>query len=429
MDGMKVLVTGGAGFIGRRLVARLQAAGAEVAVLDAMLARVHGEDAPDPDLGDALFVRGDVRDPEAWRAAGAGGPNAIVHLAADTGTGESMYRARRYVDANAVGTAVLCDLVAARALRPRQVVLASTRAVYGEGPYRSLDGEGKVVYPGPRRRADLDAGRWEPRGPGGEPLEPMAACASWTRPIPSSVYGAAKLAQEHLLHAALPPNGVATTALRLQNVYGPGQSLLNPYTGIFSIFSAQMLRGEPVRLFEDGLASRDFVHVDDVISALAEAVRREPPGGSATLDVGSGARTTIAGATEMLRRELGAPADAVVVTGEFRMGDVRHAWAAGPPDVPHAADAPDAAETPSMPPAHVADAPGAADAADAPHAHALGCRATTPLDQGLREFVQWVRSRPETDLSPAGARSPAVALDEMARAGLLGRSRPAASTP
>ena len=398
MDGMRVLVTGGAGFIGRRLVGRLGAAGAEVTVLDAMLARVHGEDAPDPELEGARFVRGDVRDPEAWRTAagggGADGPDVVVHLAAETGTGESMYRTRHYVDANAGGTAVLCDLVVARALRPRRVVLASSRAVYGEGPYRTLDGRGgKVVYPGPRRRADLEAGRWEPRGPAGEPLEPVAAAASWTRPVPSSVYGAAKLAQEHLLHAALPPMGVATTALRLQNVYGAGQSLLNPYTGILSIFSAQLLRGEPVRLFEDGLASRDFVHVDDVCNALAEAVEHEPPGGSATLDAGSGVRTTIADAAEMLRRELGAPAGAVVVTGEFRMGDVRHAWAAT-------------------------------------HVPAPGRCPPTPLARGLREFAQWVRSRPAADLPSAGALSPAAALDEMAQAGLLGRSRrPPASAP
>lgn len=421
MDGMRVLVTGGAGFIGRRLVGRLGAAGAEVTVLDAMLARVHGEDAPDPELEGARFVRGDVRDPEAWRTAagggGADGPDVVVHLAAETGTGESMYRTRHYVDANAGGTAVLCDLVVARALRPRRVVLASSRAVYGEGPYRTLDGRGgKVVYPGPRRRADLEAGRWEPRGPAGEPLEPVAAAASWTRPVPSSVYGAAKLAQEHLLHAALPPMGVATTALRLQNVYGAGQSLLNPYTGILSIFSAQLLRGEPVRLFEDGLASRDFVHVDDVCNALAEAVEHEPPGGSATLDAGSGVRTTIADAAEMLRRELGAPAGAVVVTGEFRMGDVRHAWAAPPPDVPVAASAP--------------GAPDAAQADDDPDASVPVHRPPTPLARGLREFAQWVRSRPAADLPSAGALSPAAALDEMAQAGLLGRSRrPPASAP
>ena len=397
---MRVLVTGGAGFIGRRLVARLRSEGADVAVLDAMLARVHGEDAPDPDLGGARFVRGDVRDPDAWRAAGAGGADVVVHLAAATGTGESMYRTRRYVDENAGGTAVLCDLVVARTLQPRRVVLASSRAVYGEGPYRVRDGDGEVVYPGPRRRADLDQGRWEPRGPKGDSLEPMAADASWTRPAPSSVYGAAKLAQEHLLHAALPPAGVATTALRLQNVYGPGQSLLNPYTGILSIFSAQMLRGEPVRLFEDGLASRDFVYVDDVIDALAEAVRRTPPGGSATVDVGSGVRTTIADAAELLRRELDAPADAAVVTGEFRMGDVRHAWAAPEPDAP----------------------------SSQPDAPVLDWRPSTPLQKGLREFVRWVRSHPATtDSRPGRARSPAAALDEMARAGLLGRSRNPAS--
>ena len=376
---MKALVTGGAGFIGRRLVRRLVRDGVEVAVLDALVPSVHGKGAGPPDLGAARFVRGDVRDRAAWKEAAAGGVDAVVHLAAETGTGESMYRTCHYVDANAGGAAVLCDLITRGEVAPKRVALASSRAVYGEGPYRTHDGD--IVYPGPRSRADLEAGRWEPTGPSGQHLVPLAASAS-ARTAPASAYGVTKLAQEELLRVALPPAGVDLVALRLQNVYGPGQSLLNPYTGILSIFSVQLLEGAPVRLFEDGLATRDFVYVDDAVDAFARALRTELPSGFAVLDVGGGARTTIAEAAETLRRKLGAPPTAVAVTGEFRVGDIRHATA------------------------------------DLRRAEAvLGWRPSTPLDQGLAALAAWVRNA-----AAPGSRL-ADALDEMARAGLLGQAR------
>lgn len=382
---MKALVTGGAGFIGRRLVRRLIRDGAEVAVLDALVPSVHGKDAAPPELGGARFVRGDVRDPAAWKEAATGGADAVVHLAAETGTGESMYRTRRYVDANAGGAAVLCDLVTRDEIAPARVALASSRAVYGEGPYRTPDGG--VVYPGPRSRAALEAGRWEPTGPSGEPLVPVPS-SSCTRAAPASAYGVTKLAQEELLRVALPPAGVDLVALRLQNVYGPGQSLLNPYTGILSIFSVQLLEGEQVRLFEDGLATRDFVYVDDVVDAFSKALRAELPSGAAVVDVGGGARTPIAEAAETLRRKLGAPPQAVTVTGEFRVGDIRHATA------------------------------------DLRRAEALlGWRPSTPLVQGLDALAAWVRKA-----AAPGSRL-ASALGEMAEAGLLGRARAGRELP
>ena len=377
---MRVLVTGGAGFIGRRLVRRLTRDGADVAVLDALVPSVHGEEATVPDLGGALFVRGDVRDPAAWVEAARGGVDAVVHLAAETGTGESMYRTCHYVDVNVRGAAILCDLITRREINPGRVVLASSRAVYGEGPYRTPRGE--VVYPGPRSRAALEAGRWEPEGPSGESLSPVAADAASARTAPASAYGTTKLAQEELLRVALPPAGIGFVALRLQNVYGPGQSLLNPYTGILSIFSVQLLHGERVRLFEDGLATRDFVYVDDAVDALAIGLRVDVARTPAILDVGGGTRTAIAEAAEMLRRKLDAPPEAVAVTGEFRVGDIRHAQA------------------------------------DLSRADALlGWRPSVPLDRGLDALTEWVR-----DVAAAGSRL-APALEEMTRAGLLGQAR------
>ena len=371
-------MTGGAGFIGRRLVRRLIRDGARVAVLDALVPSVHGEEAAAPELGDARFVRGDVRDPAAWKEAAAGGVDVVAHLAAETGTGESMYRTCRYVDANAGGAAVLCDMITRGELAPERVALASSRAVYGEGPYRTPGG--KVVYPGPRSRAALEAGRWEPAGPSGEPLSAVASGPS-ARRSPASAYGVTKLAQEELLRVALPPAGVGLLALRLQNVYGPGQSLLNPYTGVLSIFSVQLLEGERVRLFEDGLATRDFVYVDDAVDAFARGLRAELPSSVAVVDVGGGARTPISEAADLLRRKLDAPPEAVTVTGEFRVGDVRHAQA------------------------------------ELSRARALlGWRPTTPLAQGLGALAAWVR-----DAAASGSRL-ASALEEMARAGLLGRA-------
>ena len=395
---MRVLVTGGAGFIGRRLVRRLIDDGARVAVLDALAPSVHGEGAAAPKLGDARFVVGDVRDSPAWEAAAWGGVDAVVHLAAETGTGESMYRTRRYMDVNVGGTAVLCDLITKGELAPKRVVLASSRAVYGEGPYRAPSGT--VVYPGPRSRAALEAGRWEPEGTSGETLSPVASDAS-ARTAPASAYGVTKLAQEELLRVALSPAGVDLVSLRLQNVYGPGQSLLNPYTGILSIFSVQMLHGERVRLFEDGLATRDFVYVDDVVDALVRSLRVELPPDSnpAVVDIGGGVRTTIAQAAETLRRKLDAPPESVAVTGEFRMGDIRHAQAEL-----------SRAET------------------------LLGWRPSTPLDQGLGTLSEWVRdvvgaSKDGSRLAVGSSRLAedssrlAAALEEMSQAGLLGRAR------
>ena len=271
----RVLVTGGAGFIGSRLVARLLGHGVAVTVLDALLPSIHGADASPPSsVESARFIRGDVRDEDAWRDA-LDGVGTVYHLAAETGTGESMYRARHYVDVNVGGTALLCDLLLADAAPSvRRVVLASSRAVYGEGPYR-CDDHG-VVYPEPRSASRLRAGRWEPACPRcGADVRPVAVHAG-IRTGPTSTYGMTKRDQEELLRLLLPPRGVDVVSLRLQNVYGPGQSLQNPYTGILSIFSVRLLDGQPIRVFEDGLESRDFVYVDDVVDAFLAA--SEAPG-------------------------------------------------------------------------------------------------------------------------------------------------------
>jgi dTDP-L-rhamnose 4-epimerase len=376
----RIVVSGGAGFIGSRLVRRLLDAGHQVAVLDSLVPSVHGEGASPPDaIAGARFLKGDVRDGGAWNEVLADATQ-VYHLAAETGTGESMYRSRHYVDVNVGGTALLCDLLLSGAApRVAKVVLASSRAVYGEGPYRCR--EHGVVVPAPRAAERLAAGLWEPVCPrcsavvAPEPASPAVPAA------PTSVYGVTKRDQEELLHLLLPPKGMGVVSLRLQNVYGPGQSLRNPYTGILSIFSVRLLAGQGVRVFEDGLESRDFVYVDDVVDAFVRAGEVVPPSGGAVVDVGSGVATPVLEAALALAERYGAPRSAMEVTGEFRVGDIRHA---------------------------VADPRAAREL--------LGLGAPTPFSRGLDALADWVRASERPTSALEGA------LAEMARSGLLGRA-------
>jgi dTDP-L-rhamnose 4-epimerase len=378
----RVLVTGGAGFIGSRLVRRLLDAGREVTVLDALVESVHGPDArPPAGLSRTRFIRGDVRDAAALRDA-LEGAGLVYHLAAETGTGESMYRARHYVDVNVGGTALLCDLIGASERPPRRVVLASSRAVYGEGPYR-CPAHG-IVHPEPRSRERLAKGSWDPACPMcGMTLDPHPA-GPGTPSRPVSVYGMTKRDQEELLLELLPPRGVQVLALRLQNVYGPGQSLRNAYTGILSIFSVRFLGGEGVNVFEDGRESRDFVHVDDVVEAFLRAADADLAPDARVLDVGSGRPTSVLEVARMLAEACEAGQDCVTVTGDYRVGDIRHAFCD----------------------------PG-------PLRDALGIVASITLAEGVRGLVAWVR---ETERGPSRLDH---ALDEMRAAGLLGRAKSA----
>jgi len=322
----RYLVTGGAGFIGTRLVGRLQAAGA-VHVFDSLHPQVHGPNAPAPSFPPGVrFTQGDVRDPvalgEVLRQAR---PTVVVHLAAETGTGQSFDEITRYCETNVTGTARLIEAIRLHAPDVKRVVLASSRAVYGEGPYRSADGTVRMAAP--RSPARMAAGDFEVRCPEtGEPIVGVPANASYGV-APVSVYGATKLMQEYLLVLNSVGARWAPVVLRLQNVFGPGQSLLNPYTGVLSIFCSQLLAGQRIAVFEDGRITRDFVFVDDVVDALSRAsdLALSPP--PDPLDIGSGQQCTILDAARDLVRHLGLDESRIAISGQFRQGDIRFAAA------------------------------------------------------------------------------------------------------
>ena len=253
MQSERVLITGGAGFIGTRLARSLLQSGADVLAYDNLHPQIHG-DKPvlDPSIP---LVRGDVRDRHALQAAVHGyRPTIVVHLAAETGTGQSADEPTRYAEVNVVGTAQLIEAMRSGSQPPRRVVLAATRAVYGEGAY--ADSAGNLMVPPPRRAADMAARRFGLFDSRGDLLAPVPTPESLP-PAPASVYGSTKLMQEYLLQQTASAWGVAI--LRLQNVYGPGQSLRNPYTGVLSIFCQQAMAGQVLNIYEDGDIHRDFV--------------------------------------------------------------------------------------------------------------------------------------------------------------------------
>lgn len=325
----KILVTGGAGFIGSHLVPRLLALGCEVRILDNLSPQVHGAQPAGLEWlkGDGIeFMRGDVTNRADWERALAG-VDAVYHLAAETGTGQSMYQVSHYTNVNVLGTAHLFDVLANGAGHSvRRVMLASSRSVYGEGAYQCRScADGRRHCPPSRPRAQLEQQQWEPACPAC--AAPMVALATEESDSvrPGSVYAASKYAQEDLVRVGCESLGIGYAILRLQNVYGEGQSLKNPYTGILSIFSTRLRRGLPLPLFEDGLESRDFVHVSDVVEAFVRCLSRDNAA-DAVINVGSGKPTTVAEVATALASALGVDGQ-VEVTGEFRLGDIRHNFA------------------------------------------------------------------------------------------------------
>jgi dTDP-L-rhamnose 4-epimerase len=319
VHGVLVLVTGGAGFIGSHVVAVLLAAGHGVRVLDALLPAVHPT-RPEPPAGVELVVA-DVRDAAAVDAA-LTGVDAVCHQAAMVGLGVDLDDLPAYAGANDLGTAVLLARMARAGVG--RLVLASSMVVYGEGRYRCAD-HGDVA-PGPRRVADLDAGSFEPPCPVcGAPLAPDLVGED-ARLDPRNVYAATKVAQEHLAASWARAAGGTVAALRYHNVYGARMPRDTPYAGVASLFRSALARGEAPRVFEDGGQRRDFVEVRDVAAANLAALGADLPGGTLrAFNVGSGTPHTVGEMAAALAAAHGGPAP--VVTGDYRLGDVRHVTA------------------------------------------------------------------------------------------------------
>jgi len=319
---MNILVTGGAGFIGTHLTRRLLANGHSVTVFDNFLPQVHGSVRTlASDLREHVeLIVGDVRDRDAFHDALLG-KDVVVHLAAETGTGQSMYEVLRYEEVNIRGTAVLMDfLTSERQSSIQKVIVASSRAIYGEGTYRCE--EHGVVYPEMRTTEKMKQGVYEPLCPICSRECSMLPTDESAPFRPSSMYGLTKQVQEQMVLLYARSLGLSAYALRYQNVYGPGQSLKNPYTGILAIFSTLARQGKTIRVFEDGRESRDFVHVDDVARMTAQAVSSEYAGIEA-VNVGSGVATTVTDIARGIVDVLKSASD-IEVTGEFRVGDIRH---------------------------------------------------------------------------------------------------------
>jgi dTDP-L-rhamnose 4-epimerase len=326
-----ILITGGAGFIGKRLALSLHGAGHSVVVFDNLSPQVH----PDPDgtvdelkKAGVTFTAGNILDGAALaEAIGTTKADIIIHLAAETGTGQSYDLPAHYCDVNVIGTARLIEAMRAagrKGVKVQRVLLASSRSIYGEGACR--DAEGREITAVPRLSADLANGDFAPKDGQGRRLTPIPSCARTTVPAPASVYASTKLMQEYLLRQGLEQSGTQLAVLRLQNVYGAGQSLHNPYTGVLSIFAQQLLEGKTLNIYEDGEIVRDFVYVSDVVSAF-HRLCEIPELPNEILDIGSGHGATIVNIARSMIHKLGLGEDRFRVTGQFRPGDVRSAVA------------------------------------------------------------------------------------------------------
>jgi len=318
----RVLIVGGAGFIGSHLAKLLLEKGDAVRVIDKLLPQVHGDSGAPPAYlsSEVEFLRGDVRDLPAMERA-VHGVDAVVHLAAAVGVGQSMYRIADYVATNDLGTAVLLEALMRHPVR--RLVVASSMSIYGEGLARAADG--RLVEPAERPVEQLRRGQWEIEGLAGEALEPLPTPES-KRPALSSVYALNKYTQERLCLIFGRAYDVPTVALRFFNVFGTNQALSNPYTGVLAIFASRLLNGRPPLIFEDGQQRRDFVHVRDVARACLAALEN-PAAADQTFNVGSGRSRTIEEVARALAAALGRDDLRPQITGRYRAGDIRHCFA------------------------------------------------------------------------------------------------------
>ena len=323
-----ILITGGAGFIGSNLALRLSSMGYNVTVLDSLSHQIHGIDQENSsflflNIKDKVnFIKGNVTLREDWIKV-INGQDAIIHYAAETGTGQSMYEIEKYTAVNVSGTAIMLDILSNSIHTVRKVIIASSRSIYGEGKYWS-DELNSFVYPEHRTDNFMSKGDFEVKYNGVSKLQ-LVATDEESKIHPSSVYGITKYNQEQMVMTVCPTIGIAPVAFRYQNVYGPGQSLSNPYTGILSIFSTLILNGKDLNIFEDGMESRDFVYIDDVVTATILGLESEDANGQ-VFNVGTGEATSVLSVADKLIINYKSKVKKIV-SGNYRLGDIRHNYA------------------------------------------------------------------------------------------------------
>jgi dTDP-L-rhamnose 4-epimerase len=367
---MKVLITGGAGFIGSHLADRLLADGHEVRALDNLDPQVHPE-AERPDYLDpeVELQAGDVRDRDAVRRA-VDGVDAVIHFAAAVGVGQSMYEIERYTSINAIGAAIVLEEVLERRDVVRKLLVASSMSIYGEGQYRNPRTGETGLAPWLRSEQQLAAREWDILGDDGTPLEPEPTAE--TKALrPTSIYAINKRDHEEMFLVSGAAYGIPAVALRFFNVYGERQSLSNPYTGAAAIFSSRLLNDRPPLVFEDGRQTRDFIDVRDIARCCALALTEDGADGR-TLNVGTGVPTSIVAVAETIARGLGKKIEPELV-GKYRAGDIRHCYA----------DTSLAQEL-------------------------LGFRAEIPFEAGMQDLLAWLEGR-EAEDSVDAAREALVA--------------------
>lgn len=376
-----ILITGGAGFIGSEIVKQLHKTGEwNISVLDSMTEQIHGKDWQNSYLYKQIkdkchFVKGSVTDIDAVLPL-VKDTDYIIHLAAETGTGQSMYQINQYNETNVMGTSNILQVISTlgKDSKVKKIILSSSRSVYGEGKYECENCG--VVYPNSRTREHMLNGDFNMYCPNcGKKLKLIKTTEdSAVKPV--SLYAFTKYTQEMMLRTMCPALGVDYTIFRFQNVYGVGQSLKNPYTGILSIFSSLMLENKPINIFEDGLESRDFTNVVDVATGVINSIENWRSNGE-VINLGSGVGTSVNEITEILKKAYKSKSE-IKITGDFRLGDIAH---------------------------NVADISKAEDI--------LGFKQTIGLEEGLKQFCNWVQGQ---DHDNSGYEK---SLSEMEKAGMF----------
>lgn len=380
----KIFITGGAGFIGSEIVNQLYSIGErDITVLDSMTEQIHGKDWENSYLykriaGKCKFVHGSVTDTNTVMEL-VSGSEYIIHLAAETGTGQSMYQINQYNDTNVMGTSNIIQAISSlgQKSKVKKIILSSSRSVYGEGRYECPSCG--VVYPNSRTKARMLSGDFCMYCPTCDSKVKLVKTTEDSEIKPSSLYAFTKYTQEMMLKTMCPALGIDYIIFRFQNVYGVGQSLKNPYTGILSIFSSLMLENKPINVFEDGLESRDFINVKDIASGVIASLDNAESNGE-IINLGSGVGTSVIEITNILKKAYNS-SSVINVTGDFRLGDIAH---------------------------NIADISKAE--------RILGFKQTISLEDGLTVFCNWVQGQ-EHDNSGYEK-----SLSEMENAGMFVRS-------